>query len=129
MALIIRHSPSLWTERLAIVGLLFFSLVHTQLTIWKETEIFWLDVGGYPIWLREVVKTLYYPYSLFLITAALMITRSVCGRFLRELRVHRVWVLLAISLLIMSGSFGLLVANNLINVIEGRPVHSHVPKE
>ncbi|MEM1223901.1 MAG: hypothetical protein AAGH40_14205 [Verrucomicrobiota bacterium] len=127
MALRISYAPSTWTERLAIAGLVVFALILVQITTWKESEIFWMNIGGYPLWLRDCVHTLYYPYLLFVLTFALMLSRSVIGRFFRDLKVRKAWLVLFLAWIIICGSLGLLVTNNLINLIESRPLHYHDP--
>lgn len=127
MALSIRHSPSNWTERLAIGALLGLVLFLVQLTSWKESDLFWMNAGGYPLWLRECVRSLYYPYLLFVLALGLTITRSVLGRFLHDLSFRRAWGLLVLSWILIFAALGLLLANNLINLIESRPLHYHPP--
>ncbi|MEO0509167.1 MAG: hypothetical protein AAF065_04865 [Verrucomicrobiota bacterium] len=125
MAIKIKYQPSSWTERISIVGLLAFSFSLIQFTTWKESRLFWIDAGGYPIWLRDVIKSLYYPYLLFVLTVGLTITRSAVGRFFRQMAFRKIWYLLILSWVIIVGCLGLLLANNLINLIEGRDLHYH----
>jgi len=129
MVVSLHRVASTWAERFAIGGLVIFSLLLVQLTIWKESQLFWMDVGGYPLWLREAVRTFYYPYLFFLLAYAFMLCRSVLGRFLRSFGFCRVWLLLLAALVIIADSLGLLVANNFINLIEDRPLHYHSPIE
>ncbi|MGB0744645.1 MAG: hypothetical protein ACPGSB_08970 [Opitutales bacterium] len=112
-------------ERLEIAGLLISSMGLVQLTLWKESEVFWLNLGGYPIWLRESVKALYYPYLFFVLSFALIVTRSVIGRLYEDFRLRRAWFLLLVSWIIIFSSLGLLLANNLNNLMEGRSIHYH----
>jgi hypothetical protein len=129
MAVKLQYTRSTWTERFAIGGLLVFSLLLVQLTIWKESQLFWMDVGGYPIWLRQTVQTLYYPFLFLVLAYAAMLCRSVVGRFFRSFQVCKTWLLLGAALVILSGCLGLLVANNLINLVNDRPLHYHPPIE
>lgn len=129
MALKIEYTASTWTERLAIGGLVVFSLLLAQLTMWKEDELFWLNVGGYPLWLRQSLQEIYYPYLFFVLATAAMLCRSVMGRFFRSLKFCRAWFLLVFALVIIFGSLALLCANNFINLIESRPLHYHSPIE
>ncbi len=129
MAVKLQYTRSTWAERFAIGGLLVFSLLLVQLTIWKESQLFWMDVGGYPIWLRQSVQTLYYPYLFFVLACAAMLCRSVMGRLFQSFQLCKAWLLLVAALAIISGSLGLLVANNLINLVNDRPLHYHRPIE
>ena len=129
MALRIQYAKSSWTERLAIAGLLLFSAMLVQLTMWKESDLFWMNIGGYPLWLRQLVQALYYPYLFFVLTVAAMLLRSVVGRFFRTFKFCKAWFALLFALIVISGSLGLLVANNMINLIENRPLHYDFPVE
>ncbi len=107
------------------MGLLIFALLLAQMTLWKESELFWLNIGGYPIWLRDCVRTLYYPYLFFVLTTSAFIFRSLTGRFLRTFRYSRIWLVFLLCLIVIVSCLGLLVANNLINLVESRPLHYH----
>ena len=54
---------------------LFAFLLGLPLLLWfcwlRETPIFWRNVGGYPVWFREVVLEAYYP--VFGLNVALML--------------------------------------------------------
>ena len=119
------RSKSTWTERLAIAGLLVASIVLLRLTFWKENELFWLDVGGYPLWLRQSVESLYYPYLLTVVMSAATVCWSFAIRFCRTLMLSRAWFVLFAALLLIAVSMTLLVSNNVDNFINGRPVHYH----
>jgi hypothetical protein len=123
MALTIGHKGASWGERFAIGSLLVLVVFFAQLTMWKESDLFWLNLGGYPLWLRECVRTLYYPYLLFLLALVLIITRSALARFFRDSKYRKLWSLLVLAWVVLSGSIGLLVANNVINLLESRPLH------
>jgi hypothetical protein len=123
------YQPSHWCERLAIVGCCFFVFGLIRLTLWKETELFWLNIGGYPIWLRDCVRFVYYPYLLFTTMTLCIVTRSVLGRLIRQLVYHRVWALLIVAWILFFSNCGLLVANNVINLWSAQPLHHHDPIE
>jgi len=106
-----------------LAGLLLFAS-----TVLRETPEFWLNVGGYPVWLRNLVYFGHYPL-LFLVLAGTaagsLLAWRVCAR-------HRAmgtgllmfsalqWVLFVIILVVM-------LWNNVDNLLHGRPVHYHPP--
>jgi hypothetical protein len=103
-------------------------LVNTGFTVLKEDPLFWRNAGGYSVGLRETVLTIYYPLLVVncllcatytLLTAA---RRTVSGRssLLGVAGAVLLWALLFLN-------FGLLTANNLQYIINGRPVHYHPP--
>lgn len=123
------HKPSSWLERLAVVLCLILVLGLIRLTLWKENELFWLNIGGYPIWLRDSVSFLYYPYFLFTTMSLAIVTRSVVGRFIRQLAYRRIWILLLFGWVLYVSNCGLLVANNVKNIWTDRPLHYHAPMD
>jgi hypothetical protein len=100
--------------------------LNTVFTLLKETPIFWRNIGGYPIELRELVLATYFPLLVanFLLcggATALLQKRS----FLRG---RLSFNSLAMVLLFWSVWFlnvGVLLANNIANIIQGRPFHFH----
>jgi hypothetical protein len=127
MAMSIARRRSNWFERAAIVGCCLFVMGLIRLTLWKENQFFWMHAGGYPIWLRESVRFLYYPYLFFTATTLCVVTRSVIGRLFRQLAYRRIWALLLFTWVLFFSNCGLLVANNLINLWSSRPLHYHDP--
>jgi hypothetical protein len=121
----LKRSPSQWFERVAILGCCLFVLGLIRLTLWKENEFFWLNLGGYPIWLRECVRLFYYPYLFFTAASLCVVTRSILGRFIHQFTYSRVWILLLITWVLFISNCGLLVANNLKNLWSERPFHYH----
>lgn len=92
----------------------------------KEQPLFWRNAGNWPIWLRELVGSSFYPLFLLeflLLTAftgaSIRCLRSGCsgGGFL-AVALPLVWGLFFVVIL-------LLVANNLDNLLAGRPLHWH----
>lgn len=82
--------------------------------------------GGWPVWLRELVLTFFYPLTGVELFLLLVLTWTGCqcvgaGR--------RFIMTSAAGLLISWGLFLLvvfiLVANNLFNLLESRPLHWH----
>lgn len=125
MAMSLERRPSHWCERIAIAGCCVFVIALIRLTMWKENELFWLNLGGYPIWLRECVHILYYPFLFFTAMSLCIVTRSVLGRFIRQFVYSRSWSLLLVAWILFFSNCGLLVANNVKNLWSDRPLHHH----
>jgi hypothetical protein len=115
---------------LAIVGLglltVLLLVANTGFTLLKENPWFWRNAGGYSIELRQAVLSFYYPllglnFLLCLIYSGLAAAHQpLFGRI-------SLWAI-GVALLLWSMLFlniGLLTANNLQNVLNGRPVHYH----
>jgi len=114
----LRSQDSSWTERLAISGLALLSLALVPLTLWKESETFWLSAGGYPAWLRDCVRLIYYPYFFFVFGSMLMLSWSAGVRFAKEMRYCRMWSILLFAWMILVACFSLLITNNMVNLKE-----------
>lgn len=92
-------------------------------TALKETPLFWRNAGGYPLSLRLALLEAYYPFTALLL--------GVCAiGFLRWLRAPQRsrrrssfgWLVVALAL---GAGIAWGVANNVTNLIEGRPLHFH----
>jgi hypothetical protein len=97
----------------------------------RETADFWLHSGGYPLWLRDLVRVTYYPLILGDLLALSALTATLCAR----LRLAREWVILEILLLgaawaLLAGSLGISAKNNALNFWHNRPIHQkpHAPR-
>lgn len=97
--------------------------VWLGMTFLRESVSFWRNSGGYPVQLRSLVQHSYYPF-----TAVLLVT-CVTGAtvvFRRTQAIARrtmlCWLIVAMAI-----GFGLAYAgaNNLANLIDGRPLHYH----
>jgi hypothetical protein len=118
------HIP-LWLPALWVLGLILL-LTDTGLTLLKENPLFWRNAGGYPVELRQAVLIFYYPLlgisglgcAIYSVLAAR--SQAVLGHSSR-------WVIAGTVLLwaLLFLNVGLLTANNLQNVLNGRPVHYH----
>ncbi len=92
------------------------------MTALRETPIFWHNSGGYPVGLRMFVLDFYQPITAVLLLAGVW-------RGLALLRPNgsarrNIGLTLILWTLLMLG-IGLMAANNMINLIEGRPLHWH----
>lgn len=116
---------------LIAMGLVLPSLVLTGTLVlcfsWlRETPIFWRNEGGYPLWLRETVLETFYPllgvHVMLLALQSVMLVRRPPGS-------ARWWLVEAGTLVMVwfaLGASGLIVAaNNVDNLLHGRPVHAH----
>lgn len=92
----------------------------------REQPAFWTNAGGWPIWFREFVGASFFPLFLleFLLLAAFS---SVCVQLLPKQSANgnaAVAVLLLLWMLFLFAVM-IIVANNLDNLIAGRPLHWH----
>ena len=107
---------------------LLFLMVNSGFTVLKETPLFWRDLGGYPTALRELVLIFYYP--LLGMNLILCATLTALIAYDYHLRARPSWWAVALALMLWSILFlnaGLLVANNVENVLSGRDVHYPPP--
>jgi hypothetical protein len=94
-------------------------------TTLKETPLFWRNAGGYPAGLRAAVLHGYYPATLLLIVGCAVGGVVALRSSATHSRVQLTgWTLCA---LILGAGLALLLANNLINLLDGRPLHYHAP--
>ena len=111
-----------------LVTLLAFAIgiLLVWFAILREDQAFWTNVGGYPVWLRDLVCLTYLP--LFVGTGlCLSVLSMICfSRVCRSLRffiVESLVLLTCWSLLVTSGCIAL--GNNVMNFIDGRDLHDH----
>jgi len=94
------------------------------MTVLRESALFWRHAGGYPVVLRDLVLDTYYPLTLLLLLACTLGTLSTFAGVATLRRSTVVgWLIVAIAM-----GFGLAYAgaNNLANLMDGRPLHSHL---
>lgn len=120
----------LWTLR--IVGLfglaLFLNLVLLVFVLLREDPPFWRNAGGYPTWLRELVLYTFYP--LLAVQFLALLSASVCQCCALPLdRAFRLGglVFLLLLWLVFGIVLGLLLWNNVENLMNGRDLHYHPP--
>ena len=92
----------------------------------RESQAFWTNAGGYPIWLRNLVRLTYLP--LFAVAVAVLAVLSmVC--YTKVWRSARVFVMGALILLVCWGLLAIsgyiAMSNNITNLLEGRELHYH----
>ena len=95
--------------------------------VWlRETQDFWTNAGGYPLWLRDLVLVAYYPlFFVYLAWLSLLSWRWICrpSRDIKRFCVEA--VLLALLWAVVALVVTLMLANNLDNLMDGRPLHAH----
>lgn len=109
----------------AVVNFVFLSVLGL-LTLLREQPLFWRNAGGWPIWLREFVEISFYPL-LVLELMLLMTFSSVCARCLGPRCSSRGSAILMLTVLwvLFFCVVAVIGANNLENLLSGRPVHWH----
>jgi hypothetical protein len=112
-----------WIQGFAGLAWLSGNLV---LTILRESPLFWRNAGGYPIALRDFTLHFYYP----ILVGSMAICCAHAWQLLRQSSIRfgcsifsRGFMFLLWGLLFLN--CGLMVANNVDNIIEGRPLHYH----
>ncbi|MDB6070554.1 MAG: hypothetical protein JWL81_1725 [Verrucomicrobiales bacterium] len=95
--------------------------------VYREQPEFWRNSGGYAIWLRELVLLSFYPGMLVALIGQILLTRGLFTGWKGSARswglqmgmVMVGWLLLALSLLVAW-------SNNMSNLLDGRPIHTHL---
>lgn len=114
-------SALLWTS---LNFLLLVLLV--VLALLKEDPVFWRNAGGWPVWLREFVGSSFY----FLFFVEFLLLSGFSLAVVASVRMGRqdyrlALVFLPILWLLLSVVVGIVSANNIGNLIAGRPLHWH----
>jgi hypothetical protein len=111
-----------WAE--VILGIAL-ALVICEFVHFREDRSFWLD-GDSPARLRSFVCEMFYPLVWF--QTALLI-RVTWGLFTSDLKAPRLCMPMGIIVLLLwlshAASLLFAVENNVVNVLEGRPLHWH----
>jgi hypothetical protein len=106
----------------AAAGLL---LAITPCALWREDPMFWRNAGGWPILLRDVVELTFYP----MVAAQLCVLLAFSAWTLLcpppVLRRRHLWPATALLWCWTGAVLVLVVANNVENVLAGRPLHWH----
>jgi len=108
---------------LVILGLAL-SILLFYFVLLRESPVFWMNIGGYPLWLRDVVEITYYP--LFFLNLGILISLSSLLFSYPPISRTIMWIE-AGMISFLWGCFGIIfvmnVANNVCNLMEGRPLH------
>lgn len=92
----------------------------------RETPLFWRNAGGYPVELRNLVYSGFYPaFGLYL--ALVVGAGAAGGKLLRQNSRTGALILLATGLNLLLAAVILTVAvwNNVENLLQGLPFHHH----
>lgn len=114
-------SAAWWMD---VLGLLCLIAILIGMGWLRETPLFWRNEGGWPVWLRDVVRWTFWPLLLCVVLRLAWRTLRTLlrpGPNPRHLLVQ-IPVLMALWLL-LGGVTGFVLANNMVNVLEGRPMH------
>lgn len=93
---------------------------------WRESRVFWLDGRAHPHWVRLSVKYGYYPLAFVLFWSLCRASRQVAAQGL-PLRPRGTLALLLIGWAGLTGILAYSSANNVDNLLHGRPLHWHAP--
>lgn len=116
-------SGSEWITGFAGLAWLSGNLV---LTIFRESPLFWRNAGGYPTALRDFTLHFYYP----ILIGSMAICCALGWQLLRRCSIPLRCSIFSLGLVLLPWcvlflNFGLMLANNVDNIIEGRPLHYH----
>jgi hypothetical protein len=97
----------------------------TPFAFLREDPMFWRNAGGWPVWLRDVVETTFYP--MLTVEVGVLVALSVlcfrCPILARGGR--RVWPIAGTMWLWAAAIVILVISNNVMNLVAGRPLHWH----
>jgi hypothetical protein len=92
----------------------------------RELPEFWLNRGGYPLLLRQLVRYVHYPL-LFLVFGGLTVCSVMALRHFADNRVsgRRLLIAGALQWLLFFAILVIMLWNNVQNLLNGRPLHYH----
>jgi hypothetical protein len=113
-----------WVRGAGLVLNLPVMLGMALLAWWRETPRFWTNAGGYPVALRNFVLVGYpLVLGLELVLLSWMSVALVRLRRDGDAGVRLCWVLLLFQWAWMALVLAVLIGDNLMNLLEGRPWH------
>ncbi len=107
------HLIPLGRLALALVALVGGMPALVWLSFLRETDSFWTNHGGYPVWLRELVLYAYYPLLLASLGGTAL---YYCLLFSRPSRSKFMVCAEAGILVLMVGAIGLAILVSLLNI-------------
>jgi len=121
------------TQILTGAGMLFATVLVLGLVgvlvvfaVLRENQVFWTNAGGYPIWLRDLVLWTFYPILAITGMSLILLSMACFSWVCRSLRFFVLEVLLLLACWgLLATTFYIAFSNNVINIMEGRDVHSH----
>lgn len=123
------HAPLDFKGMIRAAGLALASggllVVMTPFALLREDPMFWRNAGGWPIWLRELVKDTFYPLlagelGLLVLLSAMLL----CSPAMMPWR-KQAWPVAALMWLWTLAVIVVVAGNNIANVLAGRPLHWH----
>lgn len=96
------------------------------MAVLRETPQFWLNAGGYPVWLRALVQMVFYPglaVSLFL-TAGVTMSVFRAGRAGQRVGAG-FWLLWLAQMSLFLAALTIMGWNNVHNLFDNEPLHYH----
>ena len=91
----------------------------------RETHEFWLNSGGYPVFLRDLVLVTYYPLVIFNFFVLFALTGIRCAKIAVHPRLITFEIpLILIGWALLIGSIGVSLKNNIENFFDDRPIHA-----
>jgi hypothetical protein len=118
-----RAFPDAFQQALFAALNFFVLFLLAVFAVMREQPLFWRNAGGWPIWLRDLVAVSFYPL-LGLELLLLLLFSSACLRDRRTTQSSAIFTLpLLWGLLFLV--LAVLAANNLDNLLSGRPLHWH----
>jgi hypothetical protein len=123
--------PALFTAAtLFVISILelFSGCVGLAFAFLRETHEFWLNSGGYPIVLRDLVLVGYYPLMLIDLGILIGLTIVPCAKLKTPRGFLKYQLLLLVGgWVLLVASIGVSAENNLVNFWQNRPLHYKPP--
>ncbi len=92
----------------------------------RESDLFWRNEGGWSIWMRNLVEFAFYPVFVVLLgSVTLSAGWIVIGKPAQSPLGLLIWGLVVVQVASLFGIAGVVLLNNVLNVLAGRPVHDH----
>ena len=113
--------------RIAIgVCTLIGACVLAVAAVLRESQEFWTNAGGYPLWMRDLVQAGFYPLLLLLIGTLIYHTLVMFSNWKGSAKWWCVQAcLVGASWMILTAAVTFALANNILNLMEDRDLHSH----
>ncbi|MDB6077993.1 MAG: hypothetical protein JWO82_1740 [Akkermansiaceae bacterium] len=117
-----------------LFGGLILGLALGGVLLWfavlREMQHFWRNDGGYPVELRHLVEAGFYPLALTALAGQFLLGWALLRRARSSARVWIVqMLLLCLCLMLVVAAGAVAFANNVVNLWNGVPLHSHPAEE
>ncbi|MEI7807613.1 MAG: hypothetical protein WCJ07_03905 [Verrucomicrobiota bacterium] len=120
------YQSEMFSALFLAVPLTLFGLLVLISAALKETPLFWLNAGGYPEELRALLLVAFYPAYLVYFFWLTFVTFT-SWRLIRDFKHAGTLLLLAsgVNWLLLAVSTTIVIWNNIENLLQGLPFHSH----